>query len=85
MQIYSNVNYKILLKQFISLPSHNIIFNSNIKNNIDTIPKYIDIPNISINRNINIPINIGAESIRSDSERRYTCRSLITDKFPLER
>jgi len=55
MQIYSNINYKILLKQFIPLPSHNIIFNSNIK---DTIPKYIDISNMLNNRNIDIPINI---------------------------
>ena len=57
MKIYSNINYKILLKQFLPLPSYNIIFNSNIKNNMNTIPKYIDIPNISINRNIDIPIN----------------------------
>lgn len=62
MRIYSNINYKILLKQFISLPSHKIFFNSNIKNNIDTIPKYIDIPNISINRNIDIPINFATYS-----------------------
>ena len=55
MRIYSNINYKILLKQFISLPSYKIFFNSNIK---DTIPKYIDISNMLNNRNIDIPINI---------------------------
>jgi hypothetical protein len=58
MRIYSNINYKILLKQFISLPSHKIFINSNIKNNIDTIPKYIDIPDMLINDSIDIPINI---------------------------
>jgi len=35
MRIYSNINYKILLKQFISLPSHKIFVNFNIKNNIN--------------------------------------------------